>query len=93
MNLQEILSLSHNAERNKIGISEERIKKIIPVARQYIAFWREYPDLFVDFLQTGGKPDVTPTFKFYFYHTHLLLFCELVATTFCFFILFSLPII
>ena len=67
MNLQEILSLSHNAERNKIGISEERIKKIIPVARQYIAFWREYPDLFVDFLQTGGKPDVTPTFKFYFY--------------------------
>lgn len=67
MNLQEILSLSHNAERNKIGISEERIKKIVPVARQYIAFWREYPDLFVDFLQTGGKPDVTPTFKFYFY--------------------------
>lgn len=52
MALQQLLELSNN--RKKIGISEERIRAILPVARQYVSFWREYPDLFVDFLQDGG---------------------------------------
>jgi hypothetical protein len=65
MALQDLLALSNNSK--KIGLSEERIQKIIPVARSYIAFWREYPDLFVDFLQTGGNPEVEKKFKFYFY--------------------------
>ena len=52
MALQDLLSLSHSSK--KIGISEERLQAIKPQLRQYIAFWREYPDLFVDFMQTGG---------------------------------------
>ena len=62
MALQDLLDISQN--RKKVGMSEERIKAIIPTARKYIAFWREYPDLFVDFLFTCGNPQ---NFKFYFY--------------------------
>ena len=60
MALQDLLNL--NTNRKKIGLSEERIKAIIPAARQYIAFWREYPDLFVDFMK---GPD--STFNLFFY--------------------------
>lgn len=52
MALKDLLNLSNN--NKKIGLSEERVRAIIPAARQYIAFWREYPDMFIDFLQTGG---------------------------------------
>ena len=62
MALKDLLDLSK--EREKIGLSEERVQAIIPVARQYIAFWREYPDLFIDFLLQSGNPQ---NFKFYFY--------------------------
>ena len=60
MALQDLLDLNQN--RKKIGLSEERIKAIIPAAREYIAFWREYPDLFVDFMK---GPD--NTFNLFFY--------------------------
>lgn len=60
MALQDLLDLSQN--RKKIGLSEERIRAIIPAARQYIAFWREYPDLFVDFMK---GPD--NNFNLFFY--------------------------
>ena len=62
MALKDLLDLS--TQRKKIGISEERIRGIIPEARKYVAFWREYPDLFVDFLLQMGNPQ---EFKFYFY--------------------------
>ena len=65
MALQDFLNLSNN--NKKIGLSEERIDAIKPQLRQYIAFWREYPDLFIDFLQTGGDPNKTKTLNFYFY--------------------------
>lgn len=65
MALQDFLDL--NEKRKKIGISEERIEAIKPALRDYIAFWREYPDLFVDFLQTGGDPNIEPEFKFFAY--------------------------
>lgn len=52
MALQELLNLANN--RKKIGISDERIDAIKPYLRQYISFWREYPDLMVDFMQVGG---------------------------------------
>ena len=65
MALADLLNLSSNGK--KIGISEERLTAIIPIARQYIAFWREYPDLFVDFLQTGGDPTRKKDLNFYFY--------------------------
>jgi hypothetical protein len=48
MALQDLLDLSQ--QRKKVGLSEERINAIVPVARQYIAYWREYPDMFIDFL-------------------------------------------
>jgi hypothetical protein len=62
MALQDLLNLSQ--QRKKIGLSEERVRAVIPEGRQYIAFWREYPDLFVDFLLQFGNPQ---DFKFYFY--------------------------
>ena len=65
MALQDLLNLSNS--RKKIGLSEERVRAIVPVARQYIAFWREYPDLFIDFLQTGGDPTRKKELNFYFY--------------------------
>ena len=65
MALQDLLNLSNS--RKKIGLSEERVRAILPVARQYVAFWREYPDLFLDFLQDGGDPERKRELKFYFY--------------------------
>lgn len=66
MALQQLLNLSQSKGK-KIGISEERIEKIKPHIRNYIAFWREYPDLFVDFMQTGGDSNKELTFKLFFY--------------------------
>ena len=65
MALSELLKLTQS--RKKIGLSEERLKPIMPAIRSYIAFWREYPDLFVDFLQTGGDPERKKELNFYFY--------------------------
>ena len=65
MALSDLLNIQKNKE--KIGISEERIAAIKPVLRQYIAYWREYPDMFVDFLQTGNDPTRKKTLVFYFY--------------------------
>ena len=65
MALQDLIAITQ--KHDKIGISEERIEAIKPVLRKYIAYWREYPDMFVDFLQTGGDPDRPKQLKFYFY--------------------------
>ncbi len=51
MALQDLLNLS--ASKKKIGLSEERVRAVLPTVRQYAAFWREYPDLFVDFMVRG----------------------------------------
>ena len=55
MALADLLNLKSNVD--KIGLSEERVRACIPVARKYIAFWREYPDLFVDFLVQKNNPE------------------------------------
>lgn len=66
MALQDLLNLS--AGKKKIGISEERIEAIKPSLRQYIGYWREYPDMFIDFLQTGVDGTIPDNgLKFYFY--------------------------
>lgn len=67
MALKELIDLSLDKSQKKIGISPERIEQIKPQLRQYISFWREYPDLFVDFMQTGGDPNKELTFKLFFY--------------------------
>ena len=55
MALADLLNLKNGVD--KIGLSEERVRACIPVARKYIAFWREYPDLFVDFLVEKNNPE------------------------------------
>ena len=60
--------LGESGIKIKIGLSEERVKAIVPSMRQYIAYWREYPDMFVDFLQTGKDGTIPDNgLKFYFY--------------------------
>ena len=61
MALNDLLNL--NNSRKKIGISEERVEAILPTIRKYVAFWREYPDMFVEFL-CGSNPE---NFHLYFY--------------------------
>ena len=66
MALQDLLDLS--TSRRKIGLSPERVEAVMPVIRKYIAFWREYPDLFVDFMVRGTRTEVKDgEFCFYFY--------------------------
>lgn len=66
MALQHLLDLS--TKRKKIGLSEERVEEIKPILRQYISYWREYPDMFIDFLQTGVDGEIPADgLKFYFY--------------------------
>lgn len=65
MALADLMKLT-SIETKKKGISEERLKAQIPVFRQYIAYWREYSDMFVEFL--CGGPDAPPdTLHLYFY--------------------------
>lgn len=60
--------LGESGIKIKIGLSEERVKAIVPSMRQYIAYWREYPDMFVDFLVRGTRTEPKEgEFKFYFY--------------------------
>lgn len=66
MALQDLLDLS--VQRKKIGLSEERVRAALPVIRQYVAFWREYPDIFVDFMVRGNRLEPKESeFNFYFY--------------------------
>ena len=61
MDLKQLLDLSANRGQ-KIGLSEERVRSQLPKIRKLIAFFRMYPDLFVDYIK---GPDCT--FKFLFY--------------------------
>lgn len=65
MALADLMKLT-SIQTKKKGISEERLRAQIPVFRQYISYWREYPDMFVEFL--CGGPDSPPdTLHLYFY--------------------------
>lgn len=63
MALQDLLDLSLDRNQQKIGLSEERVRAQIPIIRQYVAYWREYPDMFVEFL-CGDNPE---NFSLFFY--------------------------
>ena len=63
MALQDIMDVSLSPHGKKTGLSEERIKAQIPIIRQYVAYWREYPDMFVEFL-CGSNPE---NFHLFFY--------------------------
>lgn len=62
MALQDLLNLKVGVD--KIGLSEERVRACIPTARKWVSFWREYPDLFVDFLLEKNNPE---NFHLFFY--------------------------
>lgn len=61
MSLANLIDLSNKYER-KIGLSEERLKQQLPHLRTMISFFREYPDLLVDYIKGPNS-----TFHFYFY--------------------------
>lgn len=63
MALQDLLNLTTNREQQKIGLSEERVNAQLPIVRQYVSYWREYPDMFVEFL-CGPNPE---NFSLFFY--------------------------
>ena len=65
MALADIMEMYHNNSlTKKVGLSEERIREQMPIIRQYIAFWREYPDIFVEFLCGESNPE---NFNLFFY--------------------------
>lgn len=43
--------LSDDNKLQKVEITEDRIKARIKEIRDYVAFWREYPDYFIDFMK------------------------------------------
>lgn len=62
MSLQSLIDLSIDYQSKKQGISAERLDAQLDNIRSLISFYRQYPDLLVDFMK---GPD--STFKFYFY--------------------------
>lgn len=64
MALQDLMELSLSKGGKKTGLSEERIRESLPIIRQYIAYWREYPDMFVEFLCGPTNPE---NFHLFFY--------------------------
>lgn len=79
MSLKSILKVDNLY--NKKGISDERAHAAIPEARKMIAFWRAYPDLFIDFMKGPNS-----TFKLYpFQRITLRIFARYRETfaTFC----------
>ena len=65
MALAELINLSPDIK--KVGLSEERVRACLPEIRKFVSFWRAYPDLFIDFLQTGGDESKPKKLKFYHY--------------------------
>ena len=59
-NLLNILGLEKAGRKQ--GLSEERVNEVMPQIRNYISYWRSYPDKFIDFL-CGEKSK----FKLFFY--------------------------
>ena len=64
MALADLMELSLSKGGKKTGLSEERIRGSLPVIKQYIAYWREYPDMFVEFLCGPENPE---NFHLFFY--------------------------
>lgn len=63
MALKDLLELSSEKESKKVGLSAERISKQIPELTRAFSFFREYPDIFIDFLV--GKNE--ENFHLFFY--------------------------
>ena len=62
MALADIIALSCEDSNKKSGMSEERLRAQLKNLRFLISYFREYPDLFVDFIKGEDC-----NFKFFFY--------------------------
>ena len=64
MALQDLLEISNKKNQlgQKQGLSKERVDAQLGNIRNLIAFYREYPDIFIDQIKGPDCP-----FKFYFY--------------------------
>ena len=62
MKLKELLQITSEREYRKQGISEERLLQDMDQLRDLIAYFRQYPDIFVDFIKGQDS-----TFEFLFY--------------------------
>jgi hypothetical protein len=71
MALSEILQQTSELSSQKVGISEERLDGVLDRLRSVIAFWREYPDLFVDYM----CGDNSQNFHLYHYQRVFLRAC------------------
>lgn len=58
MSLQNLLdmSASHISDLKKDEISQERLEAVMPDLRNLIAYYREYPDIFVDDIKGDDCP-------------------------------------
>lgn len=64
MSLQQLINLSIESDNRKLGLSEQRIDQSIDDIRDKIAFFRQYPDLLIDFMLKDNNPN---SFHFMFY--------------------------
>lgn len=62
MSLQQLLQISSGKQHKKQGLSKERLSENLPQLRKLIAFFREYPDIFIDFIKGQDS-----TFEFLIY--------------------------
>ena len=62
MSLKNLLELSVERENKKQGLSPERIDAQLDDLRYLISFYRQYPDLLIDYMK---GPDCN--FEFFFY--------------------------
>ena len=62
MSLESILSYTQQKDTVKIGLSQDRILAELDNIRSLISFFRQYPDLYVDFIK---GPDCNFQFMFY----------------------------
>ncbi len=67
MALTDLIALGIQKGGQRDEITKERIDAIIPIARRYIAFWREYPDIFIEFLSKHHQAEEGKKFELYFY--------------------------
>lgn len=66
MSLDELLAKDIGVVKKDVmeDVSKERVVRDMPRLRQLVAFWRVYPDLFVDWLCSLNPNN---TFHFFFY--------------------------
>ena len=69
MALSDLLNLKINPRNIKQDVTLERIEAIKPVLRQYISFWRAYPDIFIEKVLVRDNPE---KFHLYFYQRIML---------------------